>query len=175
MASTIAFLLVVARMERASHPVNVLFLDLGIFKVVNDSQGHDAGDDVLVEVGRRIKSAVRRSDTVARFGGDEFVIVCEGSDATEVQAIIDRLKAAFVAPFRSRGTTVSLSVDIGIASATSAEDDPGQLLQAADRAVYVVKQREVADGGASRTPRRASDDSPALTVEVIWRDLCPKS
>jgi diguanylate cyclase (GGDEF)-like protein len=69
----------------------VLFLDLDQFKAVNDANGHLIGDDLLVEVARRLQTAVRPSDTLARFGGDEFVIVCEDADVAEAQCVADRL------------------------------------------------------------------------------------
>ena len=77
-----------ARTARANDVAAVLFCDLDAFKVVNDSVGHEGGDRVLIEVARRFKQALREADTIARTGGDEFVVVCEGLSGVEDAAIL---------------------------------------------------------------------------------------
>ena len=96
----------------------MLFCDLDGFKVVNDNFGHDAGDTVLVEVAVRLRSAVRDGDTVARYGGDEFVVLCAGDvDSDGLVALADRIDATVREPVELDGGTASLGVSVGIAEA----------------------------------------------------------
>ena len=126
-----------ARSERDEEmATGVLFVDLDNFKQVNDAYGHAAGDAVLVELGRRLKTAVRPADTVARLGGDEFVVVCEEVDAETALALGRRLEAAIREPLEVGGVTHSLTASIGIALGRT---DPDALLGDADTAVYEAK------------------------------------
>jgi diguanylate cyclase (GGDEF)-like protein/PAS domain S-box-containing protein len=114
----------------------VLFVDLDNFKQVNDAYGHAAGDTVLVELGRRLRTAVRPADTVARLGGDEFVVVCEEVDAEDVLALGRRLLSAIGEPLEVAGVQYELTASIGIALGRT---DPDALLGDADAAVYQAK------------------------------------
>jgi diguanylate cyclase (GGDEF)-like protein/PAS domain S-box-containing protein len=126
-----------ARSQREEeHATGVLFVDLDNFKHVNDAYGHAAGDAVLVELGRRLKTAVRPADTVARLGGDEFVVVCEEVDAEAALALGARLVAAIAAPLRVGDVEHQLSASIGVALGRT---DPDALLGDADAAVYEAK------------------------------------
>ena len=126
-----------ARSERAEDmATGVLFLDLDNFKQVNDAYGHAAGDAVLVELGRRLRMAVRPADTVARLGGDEFVVVCEEVDAETALTLGRRLEEAIREPLEVEGVTHVLSASIGIALGRT---DPDALLGDADAAVYEAK------------------------------------
>jgi diguanylate cyclase (GGDEF)-like protein/PAS domain S-box-containing protein len=126
-----------ARSQRAEEmATGVLFIDLDNFKQVNDAYGHAAGDAVLVELGRRLRLAVRPSDTVARLGGDEFVVVCEEVDAPTVLALGTRLEASIREPLEVDGVTHELTASIGIAIGRT---DPDALLGDADTAVYEAK------------------------------------
>jgi diguanylate cyclase (GGDEF)-like protein len=129
-----------ARMARTREPVAVLFIDLGRFKSVNDQLGHAVGDDVLVELARRMKGVVRTQDTVARFGGDEFVVVCEGVDVAKITTVSDRLREALSRPITVGDEIVTLAVDVGIAMANPGCDDPDAILDQADRAMYRAKE-----------------------------------
>ena len=126
---------------RRDAPVSVLFLDLDQFKSVNDTHGHLVGDDLLVEVSERLKGAIRPSDTLARFGGDEFVVVCEDADVTEAQCIAERLAATLKHPIEVDGSLHYLSASIGIAVSPPLEADPHALLRYADTAMYDAKAR----------------------------------
>src|SRR4051812_31668458 len=126
-----------ARSEREEGmATGVLFVDLDNFKQVNDAYGHAAGDAVLVELGRRLRMAVRPADTVARLGGDEFVVVCEQVDADTALTLGGRLEAAIRQPLEVRGITHQLTASIGVALGRT---DPDALLGDADSAVYDAK------------------------------------
>jgi diguanylate cyclase (GGDEF)-like protein len=128
------------RAERTKSPVAVLFIDLGGFKGINDRFGHEAGDQALIEIGQRIKDAVRRADTVARLGGDEFVVVCEGLTHAQAETLAHRVRADVASPLEIKGTLVELTVDLGVAVEMAPEQgDVGALLDAADRAMYRAK------------------------------------
>ena len=124
---------------RRSSPVSVLFLDLDQFKTINDANGHLVGDSLLIEVAGRLSMALRPSDTLARFGGDEFVIVCDDTGAEEAQCIADRLKATLAEPIEVGGTLQYVSASIGIAVSPPLEADPTALLRYADTAMYEAK------------------------------------
>jgi diguanylate cyclase (GGDEF)-like protein/PAS domain S-box-containing protein len=131
--------LALARSERVATSVAVLFCDLDGFKRVNDSFGHEAGDDVLVEVAGRLQGAVRAGDTVARFGGDEFVVLCEDVVAErELDALTDRMRRAVQRPVSLGGSDVCLGVSIGHAVSAGGET-PAELVNQADAAMYAAK------------------------------------
>ena len=124
--------------RRTGKAVTVLFCDLDHFKVVNDSLGHVAGDQVLMEVAERLRHAVRPADTVARLGGDEFVILAEDATMTDARLIAERIRAALERPVvLPTGDAPVIGVSIGIATTT---DQPAEdLLRDADTALYRAK------------------------------------
>ena len=119
----------------------LLFLDLDGFKSVNDRHGHSAGDDVLRLVARRLRAAVRHSDTVARLGGDEFVVLLD-EEVTEsvMQQIVGRILLAFEDPFQLPQGAVTLGVSVGVAVHASAEGSVDELVNRADQAMYQAKR-----------------------------------
>ncbi|MCW2748747.1 MAG: hypothetical protein JWP10_1889 [Nocardioidaceae bacterium] len=128
------------RGQRSGTSAGLLFIDLDHFKEVNDSLGHRAGDEVLAETAKRMRSCVRQGDTVGRLGGDEFVVLMESLvSEEEVVALSDRLLAAISAPLPVGGTTIRIGASIGIAISMDAGTDAAQLLHEADVAAYRAK------------------------------------
>jgi diguanylate cyclase (GGDEF)-like protein/PAS domain S-box-containing protein len=129
-----------ARSRRSGRSVAVLFCDLDRFKVVNDSLGHDVGDRLLVEVAGRLRRALRPGDTVARFGGDEFTILCEDlASPDEAIAVAERVAATIARPVELDGEEVVVTASIGVAVGGSGSDDPDALVRDADTAMYRAK------------------------------------
>ena len=119
----------------------VLFVDLDGFKLANDIHGHDAGDEVLVHVGRRLRQVVRAGDVVGRWGGDEFVVLCTQTDgALDADDVAQRLCTLLAEPFRVIGGEIAIGASIGVAI-DAGQSDPYVLLREADAASYLAKRR----------------------------------
>jgi diguanylate cyclase (GGDEF)-like protein len=129
------------RLKRNGGAVTVMMLDLDKFKAVNDRLGHPAGDQLLVEVARRLKSSVRETDVLARLGGDEFAIIQESAAHQHEGAVALSLRIihAITQPFDLGGQQASVGTSIGIVLAPEHGADPEELLQRADLALYNVK------------------------------------
>ncbi|HEX3535828.1 MAG TPA: PleD family two-component system response regulator [Stellaceae bacterium] len=137
-----------ARRGEAGSDVAVLVLDIDHFKMVNDRHGHLGGDDVLRELAERMLRQVRSVDLVARFGGEEFVVVMPETNLAGAEVVAERLRLAIArAPFRlpSSGEQVPITISIGVAAAESAEDGVDAMLKRADEALYTAK-----NGGRDR-------------------------
>jgi diguanylate cyclase (GGDEF)-like protein/PAS domain S-box-containing protein len=124
--------------ERAA--LAVFYLDLDRFKDVNDSLGHDAGDEVLRQVGARLAGAVRSPDTAARLAGDEFVVAARVRDDVQAIRIAERLHAALVVPMPVRNRQLVVTPSIGVTTTTSVRAAPEELLREADLAMYQAKR-----------------------------------
>jgi two-component system cell cycle response regulator len=123
--------------------LSLLILDIDFFKSINDTYGHDAGDDVLREFGRRLRKAVRGIDLVSRFGGEEFVVVMPETDMGTAFAVAERIReriAALPFPIAGRTREVPVTISIGIAQLMGADDTSDSLLKRADRALYAAKR-----------------------------------
>ena len=129
-----------ARATRTGSRSAVFLLDLDGFKTVNDSLGHDAGDQLLIAAAQRLQFQGRSSDTVARIGGDEFGILLEDdADETSARAMADRLLAAFSVPFEVRGRELFVRATIGIALSVAGESNTDEMIRNADTAMYAAK------------------------------------
>ena len=125
----------------AGHGVGLLFVDLDRFKSINDRLGHDAGDAVLCEMARRLERSCRPRDTVARFGGDEFVVLCPDLDAgDDLQEIAVRLVEVAAQPFDLAGRDVLVGASVGVVTA-AADRTAQDLLRDGDAAMYLAKAR----------------------------------
>ena len=147
----------IRRARRSKKLVAVLFADLDRFKWINDTYGHNVGDQLLIAVAGRLTQLLRLSDTVARLAGDEFVIVCEDlDDASQVEQIVARVQLALGQPFRLGRAEVHVTASVGIAFAGQGEG-PGlgeQTIDDADAAMYTAKR--IGGGHATLQPQIVS-------------------
>lgn len=132
----------VALADRQQRQLAVIFIDLDGFKAVNDTCGHEAGDQLLQRVAVALRQSVRQSDLVARLGGDEFAILAgEGKDSLQLGHLTERLlKAVVAAASKDSRIVTPVSASIGVAIYPADADTPGNLLDAADAAMYVAKK-----------------------------------
>jgi len=144
--------LALARVRRTDGMIGVVFFDLDHFKIVNDSMGHQAGDELLQQVAMRLRDQLRGSDVVARLGGDEFVVLLDAYEHVEqIQTTVDRLQAALARPMLVAGRQVIVGSSAGIAIADRTTTDGDDLLRWADAAMYRAK-------GAGRARSSIVDD-----------------
>ena len=133
----------IARSERTGQAMGLMFMDLDRFKLINDSCGHQVGDQVLKEFARRISSCVRRTDTVARLAGDEFVIILEPLASIEdAKSVVLKIQHVMEAPIDVDSGSVQASASIGVALRQAGETDGEALLRRADEALYAVKAEQ---------------------------------
>lgn len=130
----------VARTRRAGHPLAVLIADVDHFKRVNDSHGHLVGDQVLIGVAGTLRTQVRESDLVGRFGGEEFVVLLPRTDGAEAQAIAERLRTRVASvSLPGNDSSVRVTISIGVALFGTHGEDLVELLSAADLSLYRAK------------------------------------
>lgn len=132
----------IERYQRSpEHPFAVLFLDLDRFKVINDSLGHNAGDELLIKMAQILSMMLRSVDTVARLGGDEFVILLEGlRELEDATLVADRIIQELTAPINLSGREIGLSTSIGIVMSSPSYSRPEEVLRDADIALYRAKE-----------------------------------
>ncbi len=119
-----------------------IFLDIDEFKQVNDTWGHAAGDELLRQVAGRVQRAARAADTVGRYGGDEFVVICEDlPSAAEALVVAERIRDEVARPAQIDGTEVHVGTSIGVALTAREDEGTGELIGRADAAMYEAKAR----------------------------------
>ncbi len=135
---------ILAQSQRNGTHVACLFLDFDHFKRINDTLGHDSGDQLLQSVAQRLTTAVRESDTVARLGGDEFVVILPGLDPAhatfETMTVLARIRESFLTPFRLSDQTPTLTCSIGVSMYPLDANDTVTLIKQADTAMYAAKE-----------------------------------
>jgi two-component system cell cycle response regulator len=131
-----------ARCKRMQQPIGLMLLDLDRFKAVNDTFGHDMGDELLKAVSERLKTCVREVDTVARMGGDEFTIILEGvASEQNILVVAKRITDSISTPFEMKGHYISIGISIGITIYPIDDHSIDELLKHADAAMYRAKQQ----------------------------------
>ena len=132
-----------ARHDRHRQPLAVLFCDVDSFKEINDDHGHNTGDQLLATIAKRISGAIRDTDMVARFGGDEFAVVMEEANAEEAARVAERIRRQVSEPLILNGREMTPSVSVGVAVLTQGESTLDELLHEADMAMYQAKRSGV--------------------------------
>jgi diguanylate cyclase (GGDEF)-like protein/PAS domain S-box-containing protein len=165
------------RSRRGGRKVAVLQCDVDHFKLINDSAGHEQGDAVLVEVGRRVSRSLRGGDTAGRLGGDEFVVVCEDVvDERDAVIVAERLQHSINTPLVVGERTLLPTVSVGIAVSSSPDADPLALLRDADIATYRAKDRgrnrwDLVDGALRRRALERLDLEQSLRTGISAGEL----
>ena len=164
-----------ARSKEEGTPLGVVFCDIDHFKQINDTHGHQAGDQILVSVAKTLMDQVRQSDVVARYGGEEFVFVLPGADVVNVAQICHRVLRVIASQSHAIGPGKSIQITISIGYAIQSEQTPFEsmdsLLHAADEALYVAKRQ-----GRNRVEFYSKDqeskvaDSPKASAEGASAD-----
>lgn len=132
-----------SRARRDKHPLALFYLDIDGFKGVNDTMGHDVGDELLRTIARRLEEGLRKSDTVARLGGDEFVAIAEGiheEGPAGIASLAEKLHTALCEPYPVLGRIVRVGASIGIAFFPAESEDLEELVALADRRMYTAKK-----------------------------------
>ena len=159
--------LAIAHAHRQASHLALLFLDLDDFKTVNDSFGHAFGDRLLVELATRLRSSVRGGDTVARFGGDEFVVLLDGVTGAEDAAhVATKVQSAVQAPFRHDDHEISIGASIGVSVYPGNGCSPDELVTSADANMYRDKQR-AAPAQPSKLLGAIKKTAPVAQARVI--------
>ena len=167
-----------SRMQRRGTLVSVLLIDLDDFKLVNDTLGHAAGDELLVQIGVRLMGCLRQDDTAARLGGDEFAVCAEVDPSAEFDptALATRILAAFRDPFSLDGTQLTARVSIGVSTASDHTRVAADMLREADLALYAAKnagkgtfrffEPELHEAALARLERRAALENAIESGEL---------
>lgn len=163
-----------ARQARDGRPVGVMFVDLDGFKRVNDERGHRVGDELLISVARRLEEVVRRSDTVGRLAGDEFVLICDVADEGAAAMLAERVAITLSQPYEVQGRQVRIGASVGLTLPRGGRTDPEQVLLEADVAMYSAKA-QIGPAVVTYDRSMAEHDAAQRTlehdlVEAVQRD-----
>ena len=161
---------------RRGEELAVLYLDLDRFKSINDTLGHQVGDQLLIEVAHRINAALRPSDTLGRFGGDEFVVLCEDIGPDAVLKVADRIVAAVASPLHIGPAVLHVTISIGIAVSRGEPTPVDALIRSADTAMYAAKRLggnrfELYDAALRETFRRRREIEDALREATLRGEM----
>jgi diguanylate cyclase (GGDEF)-like protein len=158
----------ILRCRRSGRLVAILYADLDGFKSINDTYGHQTGDELLVAVAERMTGLLRPGDTLARMSGDEFVVLCEDLDnVSQVEPIVSRIAHALARTFDVSGTQAHVSASVGIAFAGGGDKIPEQVLREADTAMYQAKRK----GGGHHAFIDLREQRKAQNRRDLARDL----
>jgi diguanylate cyclase (GGDEF)-like protein/PAS domain S-box-containing protein len=130
---------ILARVRRTGKPAAVLFIDLDNFKPINDTLGHNVGDQVLVEIGRRLQETLRSVDTASRLGGDEFAVLIEDVQSDKVDVVVERICKTLNAPIITGGQSLDVKASVGICVTETGAETASELVRNADLAMYLAK------------------------------------
>lgn len=160
----------IARAQRARLGMSLLFVDLDTFKEVNDDMGHEAGDWLLKQVAERMQQCLRASDTAARIGGDEFVVLLPDAHAVkDATRVAEKIRTILAQPFAWReGSTIQISGSIGVAMYPEHADNPRDLLRFGDEAMYSAKKSGRNAVHVFSAPAPAAEEGPSI-VRLIWK------
>jgi diguanylate cyclase (GGDEF)-like protein len=161
---------------RRGEELAVLYLDLDRFKSINDTLGHQVGDQLLIEVARRINASLRPSDTLGRFGGDEFVVLCEDIGPEAVLKVADRIVAAVASPLHVGTAVLHVTISIGIAVSRGEPTPVDALIRSADAAMYAAKRLggnrfELYDAALRESFRRRREIEDALREATLRGEM----
>ncbi|MEO5963409.1 MAG: EAL domain-containing protein, partial [Thermomonas sp.] len=160
--------------DPASQRIGLLYIDLDRFKIVNDVLGHGAGDELLVTAAQRMRGAIGSEGMIARFGGDEFVVICAIDDDPDLpERLARRIQQAFAESFRLHGDEFNVTTSMGIARAPTDGETSQQLIQSADVAMYDSKRR-TRNGWQSFSPELAARQQVRLQTETQLRRALDK-
>jgi diguanylate cyclase (GGDEF)-like protein len=159
--------------KRKSTPFGLILMDLDRFKEVNDTLGHDVGDEVLREVGRRLKATIRAEDTVARLGGDEYVLLIDDLEPQGAALIANKILASLDQPFFWQNQSIDLGASLGCSFYPSQCGDASGLLRCADIAMYVAKRS--GQGYALYSPDQEVTSRDDLSLKSELREAIQKN
>jgi len=154
------------KFRRDELPFGLMLIDLDDFKRVNDTLGHQVGDDLLVHFARRLNDAIRPSDKVARLGGDEFAVIVFDADEADVRGVAERVRDSIIEPIELRGLFLEVDLSIGLAVCPAHATDGTELLQRADVAMYIAKDNRTGIEAYSPIRDRNSADRLGLLGEL---------
>ncbi len=158
----------IAHSRRSKRPFGVALMDLNRFKEVNDTLGHNVGDELLREVGRRLRNLVRADDTVARMGGDEFVVILQGMGEAGISSFVHKLQTALEPVFFWENQSIHISASTGIALFPLHAEDASSLIRYADIAMYQAKRAD--RDHAVYAPEHERSSREMLTLKSELRD-----